>query len=288
MRPHRTGTPAGEMTTCRAHATGRLDSKGLTRLSGTNPRRVSAGGKSPMSQHECGREIPPDEQLREVSLILMEAMFRLRRHGSPPRPPRIATPPAAATSPTIAPRRGKRMLPKPYHAKQKPGTYANRLRNLFKKRNPQKTQFWRDHVISIQNIPCDQLDRAVCHTHQATLDLEFHEAFDHAMRALSPPGPPVHRRIRRSSSVPVGRRPAVETCDAPEGVWKPVQVGRRRAEQHERGASGTAVFRWCSDSLVRRDRGLSEARIIQCPYPIVESAITAFSVRFKGNPDERP
>lgn len=80
-----------------------------------------------MSQRAFDPEIPPDEQLREVSLILMEAMFRLRRHGPPPRSPRIATPPAAATPSTIAPRRGKRTLPKPCHAKQKPGTYANRL-----------------------------------------------------------------------------------------------------------------------------------------------------------------
>lgn len=139
-----------------------------------------------MSQREFDREIPLDEQLREVSLILMEAIFRIRRDGPPPRPPRVATRPAAPSPPTCATPRPKRTLPKPCHAKQKPGTYANQLRNLFKKRMPKKKRFWLEHLVSIQNVPCDQLDRAVCHTQQATLDLEFGEAFDHAMCTLSP------------------------------------------------------------------------------------------------------
>ena len=37
-----------------------------------------------MSKRELDREISPDEQLREVSLILMEAMRRVRRDDVPP------------------------------------------------------------------------------------------------------------------------------------------------------------------------------------------------------------
>lgn len=138
-----------------------------------------------MSQREFDREIPPDEQLREVSLILMQALYRLRRHGPPPRPPRIATPPATPIRTDAVPRRRKQTLPKPRHAKQKPGSYANQLKNLFRKRRPQKRQWWVEMVVSIDTVPCDQLDRAVCHTHQDVDELEFREAFEHAMRALS-------------------------------------------------------------------------------------------------------
>lgn len=141
-----------------------------------------------MSQREFDREIPPDEQLREVSLILMQALYRLRRHGPPPRPPRVATPLAAPTPPTSATPHPKRTRPKPRHAKWKPGTREHQLKNLFQKRKrvPQKAIFWRDHMVSIQDVPCDLLERAVGHTHQATADLEYREAFDHAIRALCP------------------------------------------------------------------------------------------------------
>ncbi len=138
-----------------------------------------------MSQREFDREIPPDEQLREVSLILMQALYRLKRHGPPPRPPRVATPPATPIRTAAVPRRRKQTLPKPRHAKQKPGSYANQLKNLFRKRRPQKRQWWMEMVVSIDTVPCDQLDRAVCHTHQDVDELEFREAFEHAMRALS-------------------------------------------------------------------------------------------------------
>jgi hypothetical protein len=138
-----------------------------------------------MSQREFDREIPPDEQLREVSLILMQALYRLRRHGPPPRPPRVATPPAMPIRTDAAPRRRKQTLPKPRHAKQKAGTYANQLKNLFRKRRPQKRRWWMEMVVSLDTIPCDQLDRAVCRTHQDADDLEFREAFDHAMHVLS-------------------------------------------------------------------------------------------------------
>jgi len=141
-----------------------------------------------MSQREFDREIPLDEQLQEVSLILMQALYRLRRHGPPPRPPRAITPPLGPVPPASTTPRPKRTRPKPRHAKWKPGTREHQLKNLFQKRKrvPQKALFWRDHAVSIQNVPCDQLDRAVCHTHQATLDLEFREAFDHAMCSLCP------------------------------------------------------------------------------------------------------
>lgn len=117
----------------------------------------------------------------------MEALFRVRRHGAPPHPPRPATPPAGSVPPAGSrlPNR-KRTLPKTRHAKYKPGTYANRLKNRFAKRERHKTRFWRDQVISIENVPRDQLARAVCHTHQATVDFEFREAFDHAMQTMSP------------------------------------------------------------------------------------------------------
>ncbi len=140
-----------------------------------------------MSQREFGREIPPDEQLREVSLILMQALYRLRRHGPPPRPPRAIRAPGSVSLASTTPR-PKRTRPKPYHAKWKPGTREHQLKNLFQKRKrvPQKAIFWRDHAVSIQDVPWDQLDRATSHTHQATLDMEFREAFDHAMRGLCP------------------------------------------------------------------------------------------------------
>jgi DNA-directed RNA polymerase specialized sigma24 family protein len=38
----------------------------------------------------------------------------------------------------------------------------------------------------MQDVPCDQLDRAVCHASAEARDMEFWEAFDHAMHALSP------------------------------------------------------------------------------------------------------
>ena len=154
-----------------------------------------------MSQREFDREIPPDEQLREVSLILIQAIYRLKRHGPPPRPPCIATPPAAPTSPASAPRRRKQTLPKPCHAKHKPGTYANQLKNLYRKRRPQKRQWWMEMVVSIDTVPCDQLDRSVCHTHQPTLDLEFREAFDYVMGELSSK----RRKSSRSSSSSLAR-----------------------------------------------------------------------------------
>lgn len=139
-----------------------------------------------MSHRDFDREIPPDEQLREVSLILMKAMFRLRQEGPRPRASPVAETPIAPTPTASAPRRPKKTLPKPHHAKQKPGTYANQMRNIFRKRKPQKAIFWRDQVVSIQNVPCDQLERAVHYTHQAILNLEFREAFDHAIRTISP------------------------------------------------------------------------------------------------------
>lgn len=49
-----------------------------------------------MSHTDYDRAISPQEQLQEVSLILMEALFRIRRDGVPlvPRPP---APPARPT-----------------------------------------------------------------------------------------------------------------------------------------------------------------------------------------------
>lgn len=139
-----------------------------------------------MSKCEFDREISPDEQLREVSLILMEAMRRVRRDGVPPRPPATPVPLPAPPAPTTVGPRPKRTLPKPHHAKFKPGTYANRLRNLFKKRMPQKRRFWLERVVSIDEVPSDELARVVCRADQPMLDLEFREAFDHVMRTLSP------------------------------------------------------------------------------------------------------
>lgn len=141
-----------------------------------------------MSQREFDREISPEDQLREVSLILMQAVYRLKRHGPPPRPPRIATPPAAPKSPTSASTRPKRALPKPRHAKWKPGTREHQLKNLLKKRKrvPHKTVFWQEQVLSIHNVPRIELDRAVCRMDALMLDLEFREAFEHVIRTLSP------------------------------------------------------------------------------------------------------
>ncbi|NLX99956.1 MAG: hypothetical protein GXY83_27985 [Rhodopirellula sp.] len=146
-----------------------------------------------MPRRESDGEIPPDEQLREVSLILMEALRRVRRDGVPPRPPTSPAPPPsqpvqpAVLAPAIVVRsRSKRALPKPIHAKFKPGTYANRLRNLFRKRMPKKKRFWLESVLSINEVPDDALARAVCHAHQPVLDMEFRDAFDCAMRAFSP------------------------------------------------------------------------------------------------------
>lgn len=141
-----------------------------------------------MSQREFDREIPPDEQLQEVSLILMQALYRLRRHGPPPRTRHGVAPPARPVSPARTTPRPKRTHPKPCHAKWKPGTREHQLKNLFqqRKRVPQKSLFWRDHAVPIQDVPCDQLDEAVCHSDQAASDFEFREAFDHAMHALCP------------------------------------------------------------------------------------------------------
>ncbi len=136
-----------------------------------------------MSHTEFDREIPLDEQLQEVSLILMEALFRVRRDGPPPRPP---SPPAPPVTPLSGVPRPKRSVPKPYPRKFQSGTREHQLKNLFlkRKRIPKKRLFWQEKLISLENAPADELARAVCHTHQPQLELEFRDAFDYVMGEL--------------------------------------------------------------------------------------------------------
>jgi hypothetical protein len=82
--------------------------------------------------------------------------------------------------------RPKRTLPKLIHAKFKPGSYANRLKNIHKKRMPKKKRFWLESVGSIDKVPADALERVVARMDPMMLDLEFREAFDYVTRVLSP------------------------------------------------------------------------------------------------------
>jgi len=178
-----------------------------------------------MSHREFDREIPVQEQLQEVSLILLEALRRIHRDGPPPRPPRVAPPPAAPPPPGSVVHRPKRTLPKSRHARWKPGTREHQMKNLFlkRKRIPHKTLFWQDKLVSLDDAPSDELARATTIMHQPALDLDFREAFDHVMRALSPD----ERRV----AILVAERGLTHAARVLGTTWRQIDNTLARARQ---------------------------------------------------------